>query len=92
MVVKPYGVDIAKVIPAVLNEDAVSSYDHPSLTNQQEVILESIGIDPQDVPTEISPAQQKCAVDILGEERATEIVTGGTPTVSEIFKVKPCFE
>lgn len=90
IIFKPYGINIIKVIPAVLNENQKSSYDHPNLTTQQELLLESVGINPKDVPTEITPTQQQCGIAVLGEKRANEITAGSTPTVSEIIKLKSC--
>jgi len=92
IIIKPYGVDVIKVIPAVLNENPTSSYDHPYLTTRQEAILESAGINPADVPTQATPAQQQCAVSILGAERVSEIVGGSEPSVEEILRVKKCLE
>jgi len=92
IVVKPYGINIVKIIPAILNKNPVSSYDHPYLTTQQETLLKSVGIDPKNIPTEITPALQKCATSILGEKRANEIVSGSTPTITELLKLKSCIK
>jgi len=91
MVVKPYGVDVIKVIPAVLENNPTSSYDHPYLTTQQEAILESAGVDLTTVPAEITQNQQDCSVSILGQTRVDEIIAGSTPSMGEILKVKSCF-
>jgi hypothetical protein len=92
IVVKPYGIDTLKIISVLLDKNPASSYDHPSLTTQQESILESIGIDTKKIPTEITPALQKCATPILGQARANEIMSGSTPTIDELLKIKVCFE
>lgn len=89
-IIKPYGIDVVKVAPAVLDNNPKSSYDHPYLNTKQEAILESAGIDPSTVPTEITLSQQKCAISILGEARVNEIVGGDTPSVVEVLKVKDC--
>lgn len=89
--IKPYGVDVIKVAPALFNESTTSTFDHPYLTTQQEVILESAGVNLKTVPTEITPAQQDCSVSILGQTRVDEIIAGSTPSMSEILKVKSCF-
>ena len=91
IIIKPYGVDVIKVVPAVLNNNPISSYDHPYLTTEQEVILESAGVDLKTVPTEITQTQQDCAVSILGQNRVNEIISGSAPTISEMFKAKSCF-
>ena len=92
IIVKPYGVDIIKIIPIVLDENPKSSYDHPFLTNQQELLLESVGIDPKNIPTEITPALHDCAILILGEKRMKEIASENNPTISELLKLKSCLK
>ena len=90
--IKPYGIDVIQVVPAMLDSSPTSSYDHPNLTTQQESILESAGINPADVPTEITPAQLQCSSEALGVQRANEIAGGSTPTLTDVFKAKHCFE
>jgi len=92
VIVKPYGINLVKIIPAILNTNQKSTYDHPYLNTQQELILESVGIDTKNIPTQITQKQQECVVLILGEERAREIVDGSTPSLNEILKIKKCFE
>lgn len=91
IIVKPYGIDIIKTISVLLDKNPVSSYDHPYLTTKQELILESVGIDTKKIPIEITPALQKCAIPILGQVRASEIMSGSIPTVDELLKIKICF-
>ena len=90
IVIKPYGVDVVKLAPVLLNKNPESSYDHPYLTTKQEALLEAAGVNPENVPTEITPALQKCAESILGEKRAKEIEQGSEPTITEILQLKPC--
>ncbi|HNY35825.1 MAG TPA: hypothetical protein PLD14_02475 [Candidatus Pacearchaeota archaeon] len=92
IIIKPYGIDVTKLIPVLFNNNPTSTYDHPYLTTQQEAIFESIGIDPKDIPTEISDSQKKCAISILGEDRANEIVAGAIPSIKEIVKLKDCLD
>jgi len=92
IIIKPYGIDVLKIIPAIMNKNPTSGYDHPYLTTQQEAILESIGINPEDIPAEITPAMEECAVSVLGEKRANEIGSGSEPTLTEIIKLKGCVE
>jgi len=92
IIVKPYGIDTIKIISVLLDKNPVSTYDHPSLTTQQESILESVGMDTKKIPTEITPALQKCAIPILGQARVDEIMSGSTPTVDELLRIKGCFE
>jgi len=92
IVVKPYGINIIELIPALLTKNLTSSCDHPYLTTQQESILKSVGVNPKDIPTQITPALQECAISILGEKRANEIVSGNIPTISELLKLKNCLK
>lgn len=92
IIAKPYDIDPIKVVPALLESEPQSNYDHPALSTKQESILEAAGIDPSQIPTEISESQQKCAVDILGEQRAKEIAGGETPSLTEILKLKNCLD
>src|SRR3989344_1419191 len=92
IIFKPYEIDIIKIIPIVLDENPKSSYDHPFLTNQQELLLESVGIDPKNIPTEITPALHDCTILILGEKRMKEIASENNPTISELLKLKSCLK
>lgn len=62
----------------------------PSLSAEQEAQLESIGIDPAQVPSEISPEMEECFIEKLGEERVKEIEAGASPTTLELIKAEPC--
>lgn len=88
IIIKPYGIDVTNL----LKESTSDSYDHPYLTTQQENILKSIGVDSKDIPTEITPAQEKCAVELLGVQRVNEIKAGSTPTLTEILNIKSCLD
>ncbi len=90
--IKPYGVDITEVVPAIIEEPVDSEYDHPYLTTKQENILESVGIDVKDIPTEITSEQEECAIEAIGVERVNEIVAGSAPTMTDILKTKHCLE
>jgi hypothetical protein len=61
-----------------------------ALSAEQEAQLESIGVNPAKVPSEISPEMKDCFIQKLGEKRVKEIEAGGSPTVSEVIKAKPC--
>ncbi|MCF7794876.1 hypothetical protein K9M50_00755 [Patescibacteria group bacterium] len=61
-----------------------------ALSKEQEAQLESIGIDPAQVPSEVSPEMEDCFIQKLGEERVREIENGASPTTLEIIKVEPC--
>lgn len=63
---------------------------HPLLSETQEKTLETFGIDPRDVPSEITPSQEKCFEDKLGKARVEEIKAGDSPTAVEFFTAKEC--
>lgn len=63
---------------------------HPMLNESQEATLETFGIDPADVPSEITPEQEACFEARLGEDRVTEIKAGDSPTAAEYFKARDC--
>lgn len=93
VIIKPFGINVLKA-PALLTgppSNATSTYDHPLLSTEQEVMLESVGIDTTTIPTEITAAQQQCAIDALGQERATEIMNGSAPTLTDFLKAQQCF-
>lgn len=63
---------------------------HPLLSASQEKALETFGIDPATVPSEITPEQEACFIDALGADRVAEIKAGDSPTATEYFKAKDC--
>jgi hypothetical protein len=71
-----------------LPEDRVDK--NPVMNEQQEAALEAVGIDPASVPTSISPSQEDCFVEALGQVRVDEIKAGDTPTATEIVKGREC--
>ena len=77
------------------NESNTTSSDgqgdrNSRLSDSQEKTLETFGIDPADVPTEITAEQEACFVAKLGAERVAEIKAGDSPTATEYFKAKDC--
>lgn len=60
------------------------------ISDTQEKLLETVGVDPADLPTEITPTMHECFVGILGAERVFEIEQGSSPTPTEFFKTKHC--
>lgn len=67
-----------------------SAGGHPLLNEAQEKALTTFGIDPAGIPSEITPAQEACFVEALGQVRVDEIVAGDTPSVTDYFKAKDC--
>lgn len=91
---KPYGIDVIKIAPALIQQksSATPSYNHPLLNTEQELLLESVGIDLKDVPTNVTPAQEECSKKILGEKRVAEIKAGSAPSITEALQVQSCFK
>lgn len=91
-ITKPFGIDVFKIPSAIINYGAgESTYDHPLLTKDQEVILESVGVDTRVLPTQITNTQIDCATQKLGEARVNEIKAGASPGISDYLKAKECF-
>lgn len=65
---------------------------HPLLNNSQERALETVGIDPASVPTQITKEQEACFMDKIGADRVSEIKTGSAPTAMEVFKARDCIQ
>ncbi len=65
---------------------------NPALSPAQESALEKIGIDPATLPTSITPEMEDCFVSKLGESRVSEIKAGDSPTPTEIFVTRSCYE
>ncbi len=67
------------------------SSSNPLLSPAQESMLQSLGVDVSQLPTSITPEQEKCAVDALGQTRVNQIINGATPTITDYLKAKDCF-
>jgi hypothetical protein len=63
---------------------------NPALNASQEAALEKFGINPANIPSQITPEQEACFVEKIGEQRVQEIKAGDTPTAIEFFKAKDC--
>jgi hypothetical protein len=63
---------------------------NPVLNDSQEKALETFGIDPSSLPSEITPEQEKCFENAIGKTRVTEIKNGDSPSALEFFKAKDC--
>ncbi|MEA3272879.1 MAG: hypothetical protein U9P90_04415 [Patescibacteria group bacterium] len=62
----------------------------PFLTGQQEQVLGNIGVNLEDLPSQITPQMETCFVENLGMERIKYFESGGTPSLSDFLKVKSC--
>ena len=65
---------------------------NPALSAEQEQKLESLGIDPAKLPSEITPEMEACFLAELGAARVAEIKAGATPTASEVFATRTCYQ
>ena len=92
IIIKPFDLDLIKLPGAILEmgSDTPSSYDHPLLSNEQEKLLESMGINTTEIPTQITPAMEQCAIEALGEERVNEIKAGAVPGLGDYLQAKDC--
>jgi hypothetical protein len=61
-----------------------------NLSPEQKKILKNIGIDETNLPTSISKEQEECALEAIGAKRLNQIISGSTPTFSELLKAKSC--
>lgn len=57
---------------------------------EQKTVLESAGINVQALPTSLTPKQQACVSEKIGQERMDEIATGATPTPVEVIAGASC--
>ena len=64
-----------------------------NLTNEQVSQIESGNYEAivEDFQENITPEQINCAVSVVGEERAAELVEKQNPTPTEIFKLTKCY-
>ncbi|NBD73473.1 hypothetical protein GVX82_00315 [Patescibacteria group bacterium] len=63
---------------------------HPLLTDGQEAVLRLVGIDPASLPERATPTQISCFKEVVGDERYDAIVSGGTPTLGEVWRARSC--
>lgn len=72
------------------SENSETSDQNPVLSKSQEKALEAFGIDPANVPSEITAEQEACFVAELGAERVAEIKAGASPTMTEYYQARDC--
>jgi len=63
---------------------------HPLLDANQEKLLETIGVNVENLPTEMTPELEACFTETLGAERVKEIIEGDSPNPFDFFKAKGC--
>ncbi|MFA6594295.1 MAG: hypothetical protein WCT16_03495 [Candidatus Buchananbacteria bacterium] len=83
---RPLGIDINP-----FNTTGSSNYDHPLLSPSQEKILQTLGVDLESIPTTITPVQEQCSVEVLGQDRVNQIKSGAAPSLNDYLKAKSCF-
>ncbi|MFC1622581.1 hypothetical protein ACFL1Y_01115 [Patescibacteria group bacterium] len=77
-----------KIAPS--NIEINESYNHPLLDATQEKQLRDIGVDPANIPTEITPEQQKCLESKFSQEKINAILDGEAPSALDVLKAMPC--
>lgn len=87
---KPLIFDTDPATSEHVSEPASEVDKHPLLTETQEKTLETFGINVSDVPSEITPEQERCFETAIGKARVTEIKNGDSPSALEFFKAKDC--
>lgn len=94
--IKPMLSAVSSVTQFESNQDEASpEYQEPVDANPmldagQEAALESVGIDPASVPSEITPEMEQCFEAALGVERVNEIKAGAEPNMTDLFKARGC--
>lgn len=84
---KPLGIEINPLVKSEIS----SEHDHPLLSSGQEKTLQSLGVNLESISTTITPAQEQCAIETLGQDRVNQIKSGSDPSVIDYFKAKECF-
>lgn len=90
----PSGISPISIIKTVTgnSEVEIDNIDkNPLLSEEQEAQLESLGIEPADLPSTITPAMEKCFIQKLGETRTNQIIQGSSPTPADFLKASSCF-
>ena len=78
--------------PQLVESSAGAVDKHPALSAQQEAALESVGINPANLPTTVTPEMESCFTAKLGSARVAEIKAGDTPTATEVFTTRECYQ
>lgn len=81
--------DTAATSPGAVQKEPTDK--HPILSDTQEKVLETVGIDPSTIPSSVTDSQKQCLINAVGEARANEIKAGALPTPMEIIKAQSCF-
>jgi len=77
----------------IVDNNNISNSDaHPLLDDAQEKMVESLGINPSSLPTEITPEMEACFIDKLGAKRVSEIVNGDPISMTDSIKASSCLK
>jgi hypothetical protein len=80
-------------VDTIQTQGGASQVDkNPALSPTQESALESIGVDPAKLPSTITPEMEICFTEKLGSTRVSEIKGGDSPTPTEVFTARSCYE
>ena len=93
--IRPLIDSLTSDVPVSVSEDAGSGTvvdKNPALSDEQEKALESVGINPENLPSSITPEMEACFTAKLGTARVEEIKAGSTPTAVEVFSTRACYE
>lgn len=75
------------------NTSEESTDKNPLLTAEQEQQLEALGIDPAELPQEITPAMEQCFIDELGEDKVKFFASGAaSPSPLDVIKTRHCLD
>jgi hypothetical protein len=88
-----YITDPLNLKPLIFNTESKSTEtkdNHSLLSESQEKALKTFGIDPADIPSEITVEQESCFEAKLGAERVAEIKAGDSPSATEYIKARDC--
>jgi len=77
-------------LPERVQTEEVETDRNPVLNDTQERALETLGVDPANIPSTISPEQEQCFIEAIGVSRVNEIKAGGAPTAAEFFRARGC--
>ncbi|MFN3188422.1 MAG: hypothetical protein ACK42D_02670 [Candidatus Paceibacteria bacterium] len=83
-------VKVFKTSMSPSNESGVNESNTSPLTHEQQVALESQGINAGALPVTLNPEQQQCMTEKIGQERVEAIMTGATPTPMEVISGASC--
>ncbi|MDP3883294.1 MAG: hypothetical protein Q8Q48_04575 [Candidatus Staskawiczbacteria bacterium] len=73
------------------SESSSGSTDkNPLLDANQEKLLETMGVNVESLPAEITPEMEACFTEKLGAERVKEIMDGDSPSAIDFFMAKDC--